>query len=143
MFDPMAAYRSAQVTSTSPAGQVILLYEGAIRYGMRHLASLERHDLESAHNASIRCQEIVGALRESLDLSAGQVARNLDSLYDYVLRRLAAGNIAKEPRPTEEALDVLRNLLEAWQEIGRQPFEPAVRSVSVVSLQPLAARTAV
>lgn len=134
MFDPMSAYRSTQVTSSSPVGQVVLLYEGAIRYGMRHLAQLERHDFEAAHNASIRCQEIVSALRESLDMSAGgQVATSLDALYDFILRRLVAGNVGKEPRATQEALDLLRELLEAWRAIGEQTPVTAARRPAAVS----------
>jgi flagellar protein FliS len=121
MLDPTAAYRTSQVVSASRAGQIVLLYQGAIRFGAQHLAFLERHDIEQAHRASIRCQEIVTALRGSLDFSAGPIAVQLDALYDFVLRRLASGNVAKEPRPTEEALQVLRGLLDAWQDLAARP----------------------
>jgi flagellar protein FliS len=125
MLDPTATYRTSQIVSASRTGQIVLLYQGAIRFGAQHLAYVERHDIEQANRASIRCQEIVNALRGSLDLSAGPIAIQLDALYDFVLRRLAAGNMNKEPRPTEEALQVLRGLLEAWQEIAASP-SPAV-----------------
>jgi len=128
MLDPTSAYRTAQVVGASPAGQIVLLYQGAIRFGAQHLAWLERHEIEQAHKASIRAQEIVSALRGSLDLSAGPIAIQLDELYDFVLRRLAAGNMTKDPKPTEEALQVLRGLLEAWQELAARPAptdEPA------------------
>jgi flagellar secretion chaperone FliS len=141
MLDPTAAYRTSQVVSASRAGQIVLLYQGAIRFGAQHLAFIERHDIEQAHKASIRCQEIVNALRGSLDLSAGPIAIQLDDLYDFVLRRLADGNATKSPRPTEEALQVLRGLLEAWQELAARPasglvddpIEP-VRSRAPVSI---------
>jgi flagellar protein FliS len=118
MLDPTAAYRTSQVSSASGAGQVVLLYQGAIRFASQHLAFIERHDVEQAHKASIRAQEIVSALRGSLDLSAGPIAVQLDQLYDFVSRRLVDGNLTKESRPTEEAIKVLRGLLEAWQEIA-------------------------
>ena len=138
MLDPTAAYRTAQVVSASRAGQIVLLYQGAIRFGTQHLAWLERKDVEKAHRSSIRCQEIVAALRGSLDLSAGPIAIQLDELYDFVLRRLSAGNMSKEPKPTEEALQVLRGLLDAWQELAARPASaltdeamlPAPRSIS-------------
>lgn len=126
MFDPAATYRTSQVVSASRAGQIVLLYQGAIRFGSQHLAWLERGDIEQAHKASIRCQEIVTALRGSLDLSAGPIAVQLDQLYDFVLRRLLAGNIGKEPKPTEEALQILRGLLEAWQELATRPASELV-----------------
>jgi flagellar protein FliS len=136
MLDPTAAYRTSQVVSASRAGQVVLLYQGAIRFATQHLAWLERHDIEQAHKSSIRCQEIVTALRGSLDLSAGPIAGQLDDLYDFVLRRLAAGNLAKEPRPTEEAVQVLRGLLEAWQELASRPASALVDGVAEPAAPP-------
>lgn len=128
MLDPTAAYRTAQVSSASRAGQIVLLYQGAIRFASQHLAFIERHDVEQAHKASIRAQEIVSALRGALDLSAGPIAVQLDQLYDFVSRRLVDGNLTKEPRPTEEAIKVLRGLLEAWQEIAAAPTSDAVET---------------
>jgi flagellar secretion chaperone FliS len=146
MLDPTAAYRTSQVVSASRAGQIVLLYQGAIRFGAQHLAFLERRDIEQAHRASIRCQEIVTALRGSLDLSAGPIAAHLDDLYDFVLRRLAAGNAAKDPRPTEEALEVLRGLLDAWQELASRPAsnmaDNAAASLMAPSERPAMARPA-
>jgi flagellar secretion chaperone FliS len=139
MLDPTAAYRTAQVASASRAGQIVLLYQGAIRFATQHLALVERQDVEGAHKASIRAQEIVTALRASLDLSAGPIAIQLDQLYDFVMRRLMDGNVAKDPRPTEEAIKVLRGLLQAWQELATRPTsvaldvpaEPAVTRLAV------------
>lgn len=118
MYDPTVAYRSAQVATSSPVGQVALLYEGAIRFATVHLAAIERRDLEAAHNASIRCQAIVSALQEVLDLSAGPIAHKLDALYDFMLQRLIAGNLAKKPAPTVEVLGLLRELHESWRTIS-------------------------
>lgn len=131
MYDPTAAYRSTQITSSSPAAQIVLLYEGAIRFGVQHLGALDRGDLEAAHNASIRCQAIVAGLQETLNLSAGPIAERLDRLYDFILRRLAEGNVTKQARPTEEALALLRGLLEAWHEVATsQRSAPPARTAS-------------
>jgi flagellar protein FliS len=117
-YDPTAAYRSAQVTTSSPAAQVVLLYEGAIRFASQSVARLEARDLEGAHAASVRAQAIVSALRESLDLSAGPVAAQLDALYDFMHRRLIDGNLSKQPGPALEVIDLLRSLAEAWRSIA-------------------------
>ena len=125
MYDPTNSYRSSQVASSSPAARVVLLYQGAIRFGMQHLGALERGDREAAHNASIRCQAIVSSLQEVLDMDAGPVAKQLDRLYDFVLHRLVAGNVEKDPAKTQEALHVLRGLLQGWQAISGPSVEPA------------------
>lgn len=133
MYDPASAYRTSQVTTASPASQVVLLYQGAIRFGHQHIAALATGNLEEAHRASLRCQEIVGALQAALDRSAGPIAENLEALYAFVLRRLVDGNIAKQPKPTEEALEVLRGLLEAWQRIASGTASPEAPAPSPAS----------
>ena len=125
-YDPTAAYRSAQVTTSSPAAQVVLLYEGAIRFSALSVQRLRAHDIEGAHTASIRAQAIVSALRESLDMSTGEIAIQLDAIYDFMHRRLVAGNVSKTPGPTLEAIDLLRGLLDAW----RLVVAPAVASAA-------------
>jgi flagellar secretion chaperone FliS len=126
MFDPTATYRTSQVVSASKAGQIVLMYQGAIRFGLQHLAWLESHNVEQAHRASVRCQEIVASLRGSLDLTAGPIALQLDQLYGFVQERLIEGNMTKEAKPTQEALQVLRGLLEAWQDLAARPAEAIV-----------------
>jgi flagellar protein FliS len=110
MYDPTAAYRSAQVTTSSPAAQVVLLHEGAIRFSAM--------DLEGAHTASVRAQAIVSALRESLDMSTGEIALQLDAIYDFMHRRLVAGNVSKTPGPALEVIDLLRGLADAWRQVA-------------------------
>jgi flagellar protein FliS len=139
-YDPTAVYRTAQVTASSPAARVVLLYEGAIRFAALSVQCLERHDLEGSHNASLRAQTIVGALRESLDLSAGDLAVQLDQLYDFMIRRLAAGNVAKDPRAAVEVIGLLRELLGAWRQVADPAratpaaVRPPAAPVSVPSL---------
>jgi flagellin-specific chaperone FliS len=87
----------------------------------------------------MRCQEIVAVLRESLDRSAGPIASQLDDLYEFVLQRLVSGNMQKDPKPTEEAIQVLRGLLEAWQELALRPA-PATQDSKSVSAAPEANR---
>jgi flagellar protein FliS len=136
MYDTTAAYRTTQVASSRPIDQVVLLYQGAIRFATIHLGALDRRDTEAAHHASIRSQAIVAGLREVLDLSAGPVAGQLDALYDYILRRLIAGNTAKQAAPTIEAIDLLRSLLEAWQQLAAAPTVAAVPATPAIAPAP-------
>ena len=120
MYDAVSLYRTAQVVTGNPVERVVLLYEGAVRFAVRHVDALERGDFDAAHTASIRCQEIVAELQEVLDLSAGPIAHQLDAVYGFILDRLVAGNLSRTPRPTVEVLDLLRELLAAWQEVSRR-----------------------
>ncbi len=123
-FDPAAAYRTTQITTASPAARVVLLYQGAIRQALANVAALERRDIPAAHAASVRAQEIVVALRGALDHSVGPIAGQLDQLYAFMLDRLVAGNVAKDPQPAREVLGMLRELLPAWQAAAAQSPSP-------------------
>lgn len=127
---PASAYLATQVATASPAERVVLLYQGAVRHGVAHLAALERGQVEAAHRSSMRAQEIVAALRGSLDHSAGPIADQLEQLYTFVLDRLVAGNMTKTPRPTQEALEVLRALLPAWREAASQASPSVATAVA-------------
>jgi flagellar secretion chaperone FliS len=137
-MDPTSIYRAAQASSSSPASRVVLLLQGAVRFGNQHLVALERQDREASHTASLRAQAIVSALREVLDLSAGPIATQLDALYDFTLARLVDGNIRRDPAPTREALTILRELLSAWEAIAG----PAARTSEAPFAVPAAAAQA-
>jgi flagellar protein FliS len=126
-YDTTAAYRTGQVTTTNAAGQVVLLYEGAIRFTAISIAKLEAGDRIGSHQASLRAQSIMSALRESLDMSAGDVARRLDAIYDFINRQLIEGNLAKDPRPARQVLPLLRELLEAWRVAAGETASPQSR----------------
>jgi len=118
MHDTVSIYRTAQVVTSNPVERVVLLYEGALRFAVRHIDALERGDHEGAHIASVRCQEIVAELQEVLDFEAGPIAHQLDAVYRFMLDGLVAGNLAQKPGPTTEVIELLRELLGAWRDVA-------------------------
>ncbi len=61
---------------------------------------------------------IVEGLRVSLDHSAeGDIAGNLENLYDYIERRLTEANSSNDITILDEATQLLRPIKEAWDAI--------------------------
>ncbi len=61
---------------------------------------------------------IIEGLRVSLDKSVGgDIARNLDDLYGYILMRLTEANLKNEPAYLDEVADLLRQIKGAWDAI--------------------------
>ena len=48
----------------------------------------------------------------------GELATNLDSLYDYMTRRLLQANIHNDIDAINEVMELLNNIADAWKEIG-------------------------
>jgi flagellar protein FliS len=61
---------------------------------------------------------ILGGLRASLDLSQGEIAKNLDRLYDYMERRLVEANLKNDETIIDEVSDLLRDVKSAWDAIN-------------------------
>ena len=116
-----AAYRRVEVETATPEKLVVMLYNGAIRHVEDAKRAVLIKDLGRTHDHLIRAQEIVTELRGALNFAAGEVAQNLDRIYDYVHRLLVQANLKKDAAPLDECLGHLRELRDAWDEIAARP----------------------
>lgn len=118
---PYEQYRATRVSTASPAELVAMLYQGVLRFTQRAVQALERGDVNEAHAAFVRAQDIVAELTAGLNLEdGGEVAHSLLLLYDYVYRRLVEANVQKSAGPALEVLRIFRELLQTWQAIAVQ-----------------------
>lgn len=70
-----------------------------------------------------RSQKIIYGLRSTLDFEqGGELARNLDSLYDYCLRRLSSGNAENDQAALAEVSSLMSEIREAWQLMPTREF---------------------
>ena len=122
-----AAYRQIGVDSdalaSSPHQLVLMLYDGALQAIAAARSQLQANDIEGKGKSIARAVEIVGGgLSASLDPAAGgEIAANLASLYDYIVRLLVGANIANDIRKLDEATVLLGQMRDTWITIGHQP----------------------
>jgi flagellar protein FliS len=113
------AYRTTEVQSQSSLELVVLLYAGALRFMRAGVVAMERGDLVAKGEALSRALAVVGHLQATLNTTGGgEVARSLDSLYDWVTSRLTDANLRKDPAPIHEAIRIMSGLHEAWAAIA-------------------------
>lgn len=63
--------------------------------------------------------DIIGGLREGLNEEAGgDIAANLNNLYDYMQRRLLQANLNSDPGILDEVAGLLREVRDGWHAIG-------------------------
>lgn len=134
MRNPIDAYRQTSIQTSSPATLVVMLYRGGIRFLRQAVDGIDRKDIEASHQALIRAQNIIFELRAALRPEVGPVARSLDALYDYFLRRLTEANVNKDRQPALEVIEMMEQLLDAWETALKNPGATQV-STSTESIE--------
>jgi flagellar protein FliS len=111
-------YRRTNVVTADPKRLVLMCYEGAIdnlKIGRKKI--IER-DYEAKCRALTKAQDIIIELLCSLDFEkGGTVAKNLDSLYNYMSRRIIHADVNKDIKTIDEVIGMLNELKSAWEGI--------------------------
>ena len=114
-INPAAAYLENKIKTATPAELTLMLFDGAIKFCNIAIMAIDEEDVSKAHTNIIKAQDIISALRSSLDHKY-EVADNLDKMYDYVYYRLVDANIKKDKLIIEEVLEYIRGLRDTWKE---------------------------
>ncbi|MBU2887243.1 flagellar export chaperone FliS [Gilvimarinus agarilyticus] len=108
------------VNSASPHRLIQLLFEGALTRLQQAEVSMTRADYASSGALVGRVIEIVAALRHSLDEQAGELANQLDSLYQYCEFRLFDATRDQNPELLQEVGRLLKTLKAGWDGIATE-----------------------
>lgn len=124
-----AAYANVSVhsgvNSASPHRLVQMLIDGALDRIATAKGCLQRGQVAAKGQQISTAISIVGGLRASLDMDAGQeIARNLHELYTYMERRLFEANLKNDPEILDEVSGLIRQIKEAWDAIANQVETP-------------------
>jgi flagellar secretion chaperone FliS len=108
------------VATASPHKLVVMLFEGAmisVASGIQHMQAGDTAAKGAAISKAISI--IDSGLRASLDKNVGgEVALNLDALYEYMSNRLLIANLKNQPKILEEVYQLLKGLKDAWSAIA-------------------------
>jgi flagellar protein FliS len=119
-----SAYQSESVQAAhyaSPHALVGMLIDGAVERVTQARGALERGQTARKGERIGKAIGIVDSLRASLNQErGGQIAANLASLYDYMLRRLLQANLNDDDGALEEVQRLLREIKSGWDGIADQ-----------------------
>ena len=127
-MNPMLALRQyqkvngvAQTSEASPHRLVQMLMQGGLDRMAQAKGAIARKDVAQRGILIGKAIDIIGGLREGLDLEnhADSLAE-LDSLYTYMSRRLIEANVKSDPAIIDEVARLLITVKEGWDAIGDQ-----------------------
>ncbi|MDH5572032.1 MAG: flagellar export chaperone FliS [Gammaproteobacteria bacterium] len=109
---------ASSVESASPHRLIQMLMVGALEKIATAKGHMARGEISSKGGNISWAISIIDGLRASLDLeSGGEIAQNLDDLYDYMTRRLARANIEDDEDLLDEVSSLLRSIKSAWDDV--------------------------
>jgi len=119
-------YKWNSIYTSTPEELTLMLYNGLIKFIMQAHCGLDEKDMERTSLSIIRAQDIVLHFRSTLDMKY-EVSQGLDSLYEYMYRRLIEANIKKDKDILGEILGMAKELRDTWgqaMKLAKQPQRP-------------------
>jgi flagellar protein FliS len=116
-------------TNSASAHRLItMLFEGAIAAIIKAKICNESGDIAGRGKSISFALNIIGnGLKAGLNLEeGGEIARNLQALYDYMSFRLIEANLQSSTSILSEVEGLLREIKGAWDMIGSSPVKPAI-----------------
>ena len=119
-------YRKAQLNTASPGQRVVLMYEGLHKELLKAKQCImnisnDIKNIEESHNALSLSEQIVLELKLALDLdNGGELAKNLDNLYEFWTVQLSEVNMKKDVTALNPIIDMVAELKNTWREAAKK-----------------------
>lgn len=114
----------SEIEAASPHRLIQMLMDGALAKITTAKLCLSSGQVAGKGESISMAISIIGGLRASLDKDqGGEIASNLDSLYDYMERRLLEANIKNDASMLDEVVGLINEVKSAWDAISPDAAE--------------------
>lgn len=108
----------SQLADASPHKITQMLFAGALERLAQSRAAIEQGNIADKGLLIGKAIGIIQGLRSALVMDqGGELAKNLNQLYEFVIGRLSDANINNDALALDDAAVILRELKEAWDSI--------------------------
>ena len=116
----LAGYGKIANAETNPILQIVMLYDGAIKFLNLAAADIEAKDFAAKAEHSSRALEIIGYLQSILDFeSGGEVAASLEKLYQSITVMVFRAGANLNAEQMRKAAGLLVPVRQAWETNAR------------------------
>lgn len=111
-------YKQMQIKTASPGKLLLMLYQGAVKFMKLAKKNIKEGKIEESHKNIIKAQNIILELQNTLNKEqGGEIAVQLESLYDFIYRELIQANLNKNTRHLDNVIPLVEELFAAYKEI--------------------------
>ena len=109
------------VEGASPHQLIQMLFRGVMEALAKAAGAIERQDIQLRVQQINKATDIIVHLKGSLDFEkGGDVAGNLDNLYDYMIRTLMQANRENDIAKLNEISHLVMTIAEGWSEMPEE-----------------------
>jgi flagellar protein FliS len=140
----LANYGKIANTETNPLKQIVMLYDGAIKFLNMTADDIENQDLVQKAEHSNRALDILNYLQSILDFErGGDVAVALDNLYRRTTVVILRASAELDAPLMRRAADFLAPVRDAWETNAQNAIAPAMPEMTSPSASFQMSNTAV
>lgn len=111
----------AEVMDASPHRLIQMLMEGALERISIAKGAMQHHDIAAKGERIGSAITIIEGLRTSLDKEkGGDVAMNLDALYEYMSARLLEANVKDDVEMLDEVAELIKKIKAGWDGVPEE-----------------------
>ena len=108
-------YKQASVDTADRGKIIIMIYDHCLKWCRIAIDAMEKNEIEKRTTAIFKVQDGITELHCSLDFEkGGEIAKNLDRLYEFYNKHLTDANIKNEVQNVKDILKMMSGLREAW-----------------------------
>ncbi len=114
-------YKQMAVKTANRGQVLIMLYEGAIQHVKRAILAIDKKDIAAKGVSIGKAHDIINELLNTLDFEVGgQVAIDLERLYNFITEQFVKANFENSKDPLVHVQKILETLLSGWKEAVEQ-----------------------
>lgn len=115
-------YTNVHISTVDRGRLLMMLYDGCIKFLKLSKAGLESKDIPKFARFLSKAQAIISELMITLDFEkGGEIARDLDRIYDFALFYLTEANIEKNPQKLQRVIEIIEVIADAYRQIIEGP----------------------
>lgn len=111
------AYKNNSVNYASKEQLLLMLVDGAVKYAKIGRAAIEEKNIGKAHESLTRTQDIFVELMASLDTGAGEWAKQIFKVYEFINYKLGQANLKKDLKEIDEVMPFIEDIRNMWYEV--------------------------
>ncbi|MCC0727043.1 flagellar export chaperone FliS [Clostridioides sp. ZZV14-6045] len=99
---------------------LLVLLDGAVESTKISKIAIIDGDMQKSHKELIRVQDIFTELMLTLDQNAGQWAKDMYNVYDFIRYELSKANITNDIKIIDEVLPIIQQIRTVWYEANNK-----------------------